>query len=198
MAKVILTDVDEVLLDWATPFQEWVRSHYPEHQPTSCLRDHWHIEAWLNCPIEHSRELIRRFNGDPDIWPNFQPLPGAVEAIDSLTKDGWRFVAITACAEDDDTVKGRWKNLRNVFGDAFDTLHCVGLSSSKAPYLKRYRETYWIEDKIKHAVDGADLGHFTFIVDYKHNEKLEDPRIVRVDHWDEIRDHIEKRENQKK
>ena len=189
--SVILTDVDEVLFDWSTPFQKWVRNHYPEHQPESCLRDHWHVDEWLNCSPEKALHLVERFNSDPEIWRNFEPIPGAVEAVEDLSKNGWRFVAITACAEDVETVKGRWKNLRRVFGDAFDTLHCVGLASSKTQYLSRYRETYWIDDKAKHAIDGADLGHTTFMVNYAHNQDLEDPRIIRVDHWDDIKSHIE-------
>jgi FMN phosphatase YigB (HAD superfamily) len=192
VSKVILTDCDEVLFDWAGPFEDWVRANYPEHRDAEgSLRDHWHVEAWLNCPLEHSREMIRIFNGDDTIWPYFKPLDGAVEVVKKLHEEhGFRFVAITACATDEKTHSGRWQNLTDHFAGAFDTLHCVGLAESKAAHLGRYRDTYWVEDKMKHAVAGADAGHRSFLVNYKHNERDFDHRITRVNDWHDIYKHI--------
>jgi len=190
MAKVILTDIDEVIFNWSEPFEEWVRDNFPQHSPETSLRDHWHVEAWLNCPIEHSRELIKEFNGDDNIWPYFEPLPGVTETINRFHAEGWNFVAITACAEDEITYRGRMENLQACFGRAFDTLHCVGLHSSKKEILERYAPTYWVEDKMKHAVDGADVGHTSFLINYKHNERDYDSRVTRVKDWHEIYDRI--------
>jgi 5'(3')-deoxyribonucleotidase len=194
VAKVILTDVDEVLFDWASPFEDWVRSNYPSHDPATALRDHWHVEAWLNCELSHSRELIREFNSDELIWPYFEPLPKTEDYVEKLHNEGWKFVAITACDVDEATFVGRMENLRSCFGMAFDTLHCVGLAASKADILSRYRPTYWVEDKFKHAVSGADLGHTSFLVNYKHNERDHDDRLIRVTDWEDIYNHIHYRE----
>lgn len=194
MSKVILTDVDDALLDWTSDFQQWILDN-TEHRPTTSLRDFWNIEVWLGITIEESRDLIRRFNGHEDYWPNFKALPGAKEAIENLHGMGYKFVAITACATDSWTYENRFANLRREFGAAFDTLHCVGLSQPKTEYLERYRPTFWVEDKWKHAVDGADHGHTSFIVDYEHNRHHEDDRIIRVSGWSEIYDHIVKSQN---
>jgi len=194
MSKVILTDCDEVLFDWSNPFEDWVRDNYPQFTPETSLRDHWHVEAWLGCEIEFSRQLIRDFNGDPDIWPYFEPLPGVESVIKQMADEGWKFVAITACAEDTTTYQGRWENLQSYFGQAFDTLHCVGLHSSKKDILARYAPTYWVEDKMKHASDGADVGHKSFLINYKHNANHYDPRVTRVDNWQEIYDQISLKE----
>jgi hypothetical protein len=186
-SKVILTDVDECLFDWAQPFEAWVRESYPQHDPSTTLRDHWHVEAWLGCDIEHSRELIRQFNGDEQIWPYFEPLPGVEEVIHRLHNEGWKFVAITACDTDEATWVGRWHNLNEVFGrGVFDTLHCVGLASSKREALARYRPTIWVEDKMKHARDGAELGHTSFLIDYRHNQMEDHKSVRRVKDWEEI------------
>jgi FMN phosphatase YigB (HAD superfamily) len=197
MPKVILTDCDEVLFDWATPFEEWVRQTYPEHRDAAgCLQDFWHVEAWLGCELEASREMIRIFNSDPQYWTCFAPLPGVVENVHKLYSEDYRFVAITACATDRDTWDGRWKNLNDVFGyGVFDTLHCVGLAEPKKEHLARYQPTYWVEDKMKHASAGADVGHTSFLINYKHNEKYRDDRVQRVDSWDEIYQHIKLKEN---
>lgn len=192
MSKILLTDVDEVLFDWSTPFEEWVRQTYPEYRDVERpLRDHWDVEDWLGCELAESREMIRIFNGTSEIWSNFKPLPGVVDNVHLLHEQGFHFAAITACARDVDTWEGRWKNINDVFGyGVFDTLHCVGLAEPKAGYLARYRPTYWVEDKMKHAVDGANAGHKSFLVNYKHNQKYHDERITRVDHWGDIVHHI--------
>lgn len=192
---VILTDVDECIFDWATPFDAWVREQYPNLAPESHIKDHWHVEEWLGCDLEFSRDLIRRFNGDPQIWPYFKAIPEAKEVIKELHSEGWKFVAITACATDHDTYTGRWHNLREEFGEAFDALHCTGLHQSKVGYLSRYRPTYWVEDKMNHAIDGRDQGHASFLVNYKHNAKFgEVDGVTRVDTWHDIYDHIKSNE----
>ena len=192
MSKVILTDCDEVLFDWANPFEKWVRETYPQHRNAEGrLQDFWHVEAWLGTELAESREMIRIFNSTPDIWRNFKPLPGVAENVQKLHDEGYRFVAITACATDEETYIGRWHNLNEVFGfGVFDTLHCVGLAESKAEHLARYKPTYWVEDKMKHASAGADVGHTSFLINYKHNEKYVDDRVIRVNSWDDIYEHI--------
>lgn len=188
MSKVILTDCDEVLFDWATPFEAWVRETYPQYRDAvGCLQDHWHVEAWLGNTLEESREMIRIFNGDPQYWTSFKPLPGVVENVNKFRDAGYSFVAITACARDEQTYEGRWKNLNDVFGHGvFDTLHCVGLAESKRDHLARYMPTFWVEDKMKHASAGADCGHESFLINYKHNERDVDDRVTRVNDWNDI------------
>lgn len=194
MSKVILTDCDEVLFDWASPFEAWVRETYPQHcDAPGCLQDYWHVEAWLSCSYEESRGLIRQFNGDATKWPYFKPLPGVVENVLALHDQGYKFVAITACDTDDQTWHGRWQNLNEVFGKGvFDTLHCVGLAESKRAHLARYAPTYWVEDKTRHAIDGAEVGHKSFLINYKHNERdgQNIPGVTRVRDWNDIREHI--------
>ena len=172
-----------------------VRDSYPEYRDApGCLQDHWHVEAWLGNELAESREMIRLFNGDPEIWPFFKPLPGVVENVQKLHSEGFQFVAITACADDRDTHLGRWKNLEEVFGyGVFDTLHCVGLAESKRTHLARYRPAYWVEDKTRHAVDGAEVGHTSFLINYMHNarEGQNIRGVTRVNNWDDIYQHIQ-------
>lgn len=190
MSKVILTDVDDALLNWSDPFQEWVIKN-TDFQPTSYLQDCQNIEAWLGCTYEQTRDMIAQFNTDPNIWPNFEPLPHTQEVVRRLhEEEGYKFVAITACATDDWTYEHRKNNLRRVYGGAFDTLHCVGLSQKKTAYLTRYRPSYWIEDKWSHAVDGADVGHVPFLMEYGHSRGHSDNRIRKVQNWLEIEEHI--------
>lgn len=185
MSKIILTDVDEVIFDWQTPFEKWILSsgRYSPEQP---LKKFWDIERWLNIPYEEGHELVQEFNHMEEHWANFEPLPGVVRNVLQLEDQGYKFVAVTACAEDEWTYTHRWHNLRKCFGTAFDTLHCVGLSQPKKDILARYRPTVWVEDKLRHAIDGADLGHKSFLINYNWNQYADDERITRVSGWDEI------------
>jgi FMN phosphatase YigB (HAD superfamily) len=187
--RTILTDVDGVLFDWSGPFEKWILENR-DYNPSTPLRDHWNVEEWLGITLDETRAMIKEFNAHPDIWPYFEPLPEAVEYVDRLHKEGWSFVAITACATDDWTHANRMSNLRNVFGDAFDGLYCTGLHESKDKFLRRYRPTYWVEDKWAHALNGAELGHQSFIVDYKYNREYSDDRITRVKGWQDIWSHV--------
>lgn len=186
MTKIILTDVDDAILDWTTPFVNWVREQGRWSPISENMRDCENIEKWLNVSYEETRDIIIEFNDNPDIWPNFKALPGAKEAVSRLVDDGYTFVAITACDPRDWAYQGRLYNLRKEFGGAFDTLHCVGLGGCKKSHLARYRPAYWVEDKWSHAVDGADLGHRSFLMRYNHNEHHVDDRITRVSNWSEI------------
>ena len=189
-SKVILTDVDDAILDWSTPFTEWVKAQGRWTPICERLQECENIEKWLSCDYSETRELIHEFNSHPEIWPSFKPLPGAQEAVARLVEAGYKFVAITACDASDWSREQRWNNLVTAFGGAFDTLHCVGLGGDKSEHLGRYRPTYWVEDKWSHAVHGADLGHRPFIMDYEHSRHHEDERITRVTNWGEIADHI--------
>ena len=190
MSKVILTDVDDAILNWSDPFQEWALKN-TDYRPSNRLQECENIEAWLGCTYEETRDFIQRFNKDPDIWPNFEPLPHAVEVVKRLhEEEGYKFVALTACDTDDWTYQHRRANLHRVFGGAFDTLHCVGLSQKKTGHLTRYRGTYWIEDKWSHAVDGADVGHTPFLMEYGHSRGKKDVRIRNVQSWLQIEEHI--------
>ena len=184
MTKVILTDLDEVIFDWQGPFEKWA-TEVKGYNPELPLRNFWDIERWLGLTYEEGRELIQEFN-HLESFGDLKPLPRVVENVLLLADKGYKFVAITACASDEWTHQTRWRNLRRCFGHVFDTLHCVGLSQPKTDYLTRYQPTWWVEDKATHAVAGADLGHYPFLINYSWNEYEKDERVMRVLNWDEI------------
>lgn len=185
MHNIILTDVDEVVFRWQEPFEKWLLQT-GRYQPTKPLSQYWDVEQWLGIDYEVGRELIQEFNHLEEYWSNFKPLPRVTENISLLSDLGYKFVAITACSTDKWTYDGRLHNLEKCFGDAFDTLHCVGLGKSKSNFLERYRPTYWVEDKFSHAVAGADAGHTSVLIDYPYNSHYSDPRVNRVKNWDDI------------
>ena len=190
MNKIILTDVDEVLLKWGYHFEQWYRNtcgNFGRTEPASELKNAENVEEWLNCDLETTRKLVKQFNQCKDNFPFLTPYDDALEYVNKLHKDyGYTFVAITACDTDRWTHDVRFNNLEKYFPGVFDTVHCTGLSSSKVDYLQRYHPTYWVEDKTRHAEDGGNLGHQSFLITRTYNEKDELTISKRVKSWKEI------------
>lgn len=189
MTNLILTDVDEVLLDWGGHFADWYLKTYPSFRgpaPKGDLLDAHNIEEWLDCPYETTRKLIAQFNQCKDHFPYIRPYDHAVEYVPKLKREGYSFVAITACADDVWTHDARRENLETYFPGVFDTIHCVGLGASKGPILSRYRPTWWIDDKFRHAEQGGELGHKAFLMTQRYNEHETPVHSKRVKSWKDI------------
>lgn len=187
MCKLILTDVDEVLLEWGPAFERWVvstgRFKIPENV---ALRDVYNIEAWLGIPLETTRKLIAEFNLLPEEFSDLKPYKDALHWVPMLKRMGYDFVAITACAADPWTRETRRANLERYFPGVFGTIHCVGLGASKYNTLERYRGTWWVDDKPSHCADGAKLGHKSFMITRSYNLNDDRDGVKRVNGWGEI------------
>ena len=193
MTKLILTDMDEVLLDWGGHFEAWYLKSYPlfdGNAPKGRMRDFDNIEDWLACDYKTTRKLIEMFNQCKDHFPVITPYAHAVEYVNRLHREGYAFVAITACAKDVWTHDARRTNLQTYFPGVFDTVHCVGLGQAKTEFLDRYKPTWWIDDKVKHAEVGGRLGHKAFLMEQPYNVTAELKYSKRVRDWKEIYDCI--------
>jgi len=189
MTQLILTDIDEVLLDWGGAFEAWYLKTYPTFggpAPRGPLEDFHNIEEWLDCPYENSRKLIAHFNQCKDHFPFIKPYDHAVEYVKKLSREGYEFVAITACTDDSWTHDARRANLERFFPGVFDTIHCVGLGQPKTKYLQRYKPTWWIDDKVKHSEEGGRLGHKAFTMNQRYNEHTQLKYSKRVHSWKDI------------
>jgi len=187
--KLILTDVDEVLLDWGGHFEAWyLKSHkwFGGPTPKGRMRDFHNIEEWLECEYSATRKLIEMFNQCKDHFPHITPYDHAVEYVNLLHKEGYAFVAITACTDDVWTHDARRTNLQKYFPGVFDTVHCVGLGQAKTRFLERYKPTWWVDDKVKHAEEGGRLGHKVFLMEQPYNIDAEIKYSKRVKTWKEI------------
>lgn len=191
--KLILTDVDEVVLNWDSAFENWYLKtceHFGGAKPTRALRDCNNIEDWLGCPYESTRKLIEQFNQCKDHFPYITAYPEAVTYVNRLKREGWSFVAITACTDDAWTHDARRENLEKYFPGVFDTIHCVGLGQEKTKFLERYQPTWWIDDKPRHAEEGGRLGHKAFLMEQQYNVNFKCRLSKRVKGWREIYDCI--------
>lgn len=182
MEKLILSDVDEVLLHWKKDFDTFIQSK--GIVPSKPWTSH-ELHEWLEIHPDEAQALVGEFNGSKHLAA-LEPYKYSVECVTKLHKEGWRFVAVTACGDTDFISETRRKNLQHHFGSIFQEIHCVSYQQGKIDILKSYPNTWWIEDNFTWAQAGADLGHKTLLVDQPHNQHHYDDRIRRVQDWREI------------
>jgi hypothetical protein len=185
--KLILTDVDETVLKYADPFQDWCEMK--GYSMNGRLRDMHDICALLDVDAKTADEIIREFSesGALDTQP---PEDCALEVLPQLYQKGFRFVAITACGNDPIFRLKRRRCLENTFGFAWEDVHTIGLGDSKGPLLSMYPPSVWVEDHFIHSVRGAEIGHKTFLLTREYNQGRKHPKVNRVVSWFDIYDSL--------
>lgn len=184
MNKLILTDVDGVLLNWENAFHEWMESKGFVAQEGQYSYD-MHVRFGMQ--KHHVKELIREFN--ECAWMCcLNPFKDAVEGVYALAAKGYRFGAITSLSLDPYAAKLREQNLMMHFGDVFDFVVCLDTGADKDEALAPYKDSglYWIEDKPENAALGAKLGLKTLLVKHQHNADFVCDGVKSVDNWAQI------------
>lgn len=193
MSKLILTDVDGVLLDWITPFESWMDSK----GYAKVNHSEYDIEQIYGISLQEAIVLFEEYH-ESSLMESLPSWEDAKEYTYKLHNDhGYRFHCITAVPSTTTVYNMRKRNLESVFGDsAIAQLDCVGSSKNKRPVLEMYRDTgmFWIEDVFPNAVMGADLGLTSILIDYHYNSNVHDQRIKKVKTWKEIYDLIVEKE----
>ncbi len=193
-SKIILTDVDDSVLSYAETLQTYLEARGIRF--TGELRDVHTFSEVTDLTDEQGSELITKFALDDQHFANLPPEPCAAEVIPMLHRQGWEFVAISACGTDPRVYEMRVRNLEKAFGFPWKALHTVEFWESKREYLRQYDRAYWVEDNRRHAIEGGSLGHRAFLLDRLHNACPErpDPRFIRVDTWWDILSQIQRDE----
>jgi len=182
--KQILVDVDGVLLWWAHGFMQFMKNAYSLDLD---IENHvFDIHKWIGWEKEVTRGIIDEFNERSWEFGCLPPLLDAQYYVKRLTDEGYRFVAITSCSSNPQTIALRRANLFHHFGDVFDAVHCVPLFESKEPQLGDYRPTFWIEDTPKNAEAGLKFGHHPLLIDRVASQGYSHPNVRRVQNWEEI------------
>lgn len=166
---IILTDVDGVLLNLLPQLRLFLR----EEKGIIVEAEDWkkgsQLHEIIGGDLDSDREIFLDFNHS-DYFRSLPAVPKAVEAIKTLKDNGWRFVAITACMTGskrqcyETTYQNRLENLEAHFGNVFEELHLTSWDRCKSDYLRRYQPTWWLEDSLRHANDGHDIGHKSLLI----------------------------------
>lgn len=194
--KLILTDIDGVVLNFDLAFAWWMKWHHQEMKIVEGHENDYKFRLRYGIDSDREEELFHEFDHSGMV-ERMPPFRDAIWGIRELhEKHGFVFYAITKCGRECQV--DRRKNLDDMFGKScFIDLECIDINESKQPYLNQFKDTgfTWIEDNMQNAQMGVDVGLDVLLMDhpYNHTErhfKHPDPNIKRVLNWKEIVEHV--------
>jgi uncharacterized HAD superfamily protein len=201
--RIILTDVDGVLLEWEHHFTKWLqlRSYFDEngnrYYPYKLVdnsHDDYEMANRFGVSKDTIRQEIREFNRSA--WMGTQrPMMESQTWVKLLAAEGWTFVPITSQTSDIPAQCLRKKRLGELFGDhIFKNYHILGTGADKDSALAEFHETglYWVEDKPKNALAGLSYGLKPILIDHPYNKEFNHPDIIRVNNWKQIHEILSK------
>lgn len=175
--QIILIDVDGVLLNWDAALHRWINQilAVPNSSFTATdvpLREAMYdISKRYDIQPDNADLITTAFNHSLYI-NNLAPIPDAIKYVRELYQLGYQLHAITAIGDNPMVREARRHNLHNVFGrEVFAGIDFVGTSESKLRYLEQYRDTkcFWIEDHVKNAILGSEIGLQSILFARSHN-----------------------------
>lgn len=187
--KVIVTDVDGVLLDWNFGFERWmVKNGHIAHFPENYDQGSGHE---MNKKEELKYSTV--FCKSPLAMGNLTPYKDAIHFVRKLHQEyGFVFHAVTAVNHD--IYNARWDNLNRVFGKGiFIQLDCVGAFKHKGSVLEYYKNSgcFWLEDDVNNARTGLDLGLTPIVFNHSYNQQKDRSKLNKfVDNWSQAYQHI--------
>ena len=185
--KIILTDVDGVLLDWEYSFDVYLRTHGFNKVEGGNLK--YDIGKRYGIDREQGKKLIKLFNESAHIG-FLPPLRDAMYYVKRLHEEhGYSFHCITSLSKDINAQRLREMNLSKLFGDtAFERVVCLDTGADKNYALEEYADSgcWWIEDKPENAEVGLDLGLRSVLMEHGHNMNHVNEQIPVVKTWREI------------
>jgi len=187
--KVILVDCDGVLLDWEYSFDQWMKRHGYD----IAVDGPYQMKEKYGMPEKDIKRLIRMFNESATIR-KLPPLRDAIKYVKKLHEEhGYIFHCVTSLSNDQYAQHLRTKNLIEMFGPSvFEKYTYLDTGADKDEALAEYKDTqcYWVEDKIKNAEVGYDLGLKSILVEHTHNKDYSNNNIPVLKNWKEIYNNI--------
>lgn len=186
--KVILVDVDGVLLDWEYAFTMWMEKHGYKVNPGA--ENEYDMTLRYGLAKADKERIVRMFNESAWIR-KLPPLRDAIKYVKKLHEDhGYVFRVISSLSNDYYAQHLRTKNLIEMFGPSvFESFTYLDTGADKDDALKPYKGTgcYWIEDKPENADLGDDIGLESILMRHHHNDSvMVNDNVRRVHNWKEI------------
>lgn len=185
--KVILVDVDGVLLDWEYAFTMWMEKHGYKVNPGA--ENEYDMTLRYGLAKADKERIVRMFNESAWIR-KLPPLRDAIKYVKKLHEDhGYVFRVISSLSNDYYAQHLRTKNLIEMFGPSvFESFTYLDTGADKDDALEPYEGTgcWWIEDKPENAVLGQSLGLESILMAHHHNESSFVGDMPRVNNWKEI------------
>lgn len=186
--KVILTDVDGVLLNWGYAFDVWMREKGVE--PVDPLK--YAINEMYGIDRADGKQLVKFFNESAAIG-FLPPLRDAIHYVRKLHEEhGYVFHVITSLSLDQNAQKLRTLNLQKLFGETvFQKFIYLDTGADKDEALAEYKNTnyLWVEDKVENAEAGYKVGLDSVVMEHGYN--MDDCRFPLMKNWKDIYNYLE-------
>ena len=192
MNKIILTDVDGVLLNWEWAFTTWMEQH--GYTQVENGNQYYNVYERFGITEAEGKAQVKIFNESAAI--GFLPaLRDSMYYVKRLHEEhGYVFRAITSLSLDPSAYKLRKMNLEKLFGKTvFDDLLCLDTGADKDEALDPYSDTglFWIEDKMENAIAGLEVGLNPILIEHGYNMDYSVPvGMKKCLNWKEIYEHI--------
>lgn len=190
--KIILTDVDGVLLNWIYAFRIWMENQGFTWQD-SARKAMWCSEQF-GISDKEAMKYIKIFN-ESAAMGFLPPLRDAIHYVKKLHEEhGYVFHAITSMGQDSNAKKLRKMNLRKLFGETvFEEFVFLETGHKKRNALSKYIRDddikfIWIEDDIENAQIGKNFGMDSILMEHAYN--MHESSIPLVKNWKEIYEYI--------
>lgn len=168
MEKIILTDVDGVLLNWEYAFGTWMEEH--GHTMIENGNFIYNIGKRFDIEKNEASKLVRFFNESATIGylPALRDSQHYVKLLGNL---GYKFHVITSLSKNPNAQRLRTKNLEKLFGNVFEKFIYLDTGADKDVVLEQYRDTglLWVEDKPANAEVGVNMGLKSVIMEHAFN-----------------------------
>ena len=184
--RIILTDVDGVLLEWEKHFAEWMSERGFKLRP-GAEKKYSMIERY-GIKKQLKESLIEEFNRSA--WMGIQePMPDSQTWVKLLHAEGWTFIPITSQTLDIPAQELRKRRLKELFGGTvFENFIILETGDHKDAALAEFHGTglWWIEDKWTNAKKGLQYGLKPLLYNHSYNQGFNDKKIIRVNNWKHI------------
>jgi len=185
--KVILTDVDGVLLDWLFAYTQWMDKH--GYKQVAGTENEYDMNVRYGITKVEKERLVRMFNESAWIR-KLPPLRDAIKYVKKLHEDhGYVFRVISSLSNDYYAQHLRTKNLIEMFGPSvFESFVYLDTGADKDEALEQYRDSgcFWVEDKPENAILGRNIGLESILVAHDFNDIDGIDGIPRAKNWKEI------------
>ena len=203
--RIILTDVDGVLLEWENHFTKWMisrghklkenyKSEYDMGKRFIYYAKIFESNKHYSEASEDIKIAIREFN--KSAWMATQPpMPDSQTWVKLLHAEGWTFIPISSQTSDIPAQELRKRRLEELFGkDTFYNFHILDTGQDKDDVLAEFHGTglYFVEDKWTNAIAGLKYGLKPLFIDHEYNRKYKHPKIRRVKNWEHIHNILSK------
>ena len=184
--RIILTDVDGVLLEWEFHFIKWMVSR--GYKLKENFKSEYDMQKRFKDNTVDIKSKIREFNRSA--WMGTQPpMPNSQTWVKLLHAEGWTFIPISSQTSDIPAQELRKRRLEELFGEyVFYNFHILETGSDKDDVLAEFHGTglWWVEDKWTNAMAGLKFELKPLFISHSYNQEYNHPDITRVNNWQEI------------